>query len=181
MHDLGQARKTAPQEKKMKNPRLITAGLTSMTALIATCIAFTAPHEGRIYHAYRDIGGTWTICDGYARGVKEGDTATEEDCFRLNGAAHADAIEMVLKLSTTPIPLDSFIAFEDFVYNAGAGNFSKSSMLKKINSGDLLGACWEFNKWVYVKGKDCRIKINNCYGIVKRRLKETAQCLKGVK
>lgn len=47
------------------------------------------------------------------------------------------------------IPDTMRAAMYSFTYNAGTGAFRKSTMLKKINGGDLYGACDELWKWTY--------------------------------
>ena len=161
--------------------KLVAQSSFLLGTVIAACIAFTQPSEDTVLKAYWDSHGrVWTICDGYTYGVKQGDTETPEGCAKKTEAAHRMAADAVLRLTTTEIPVESFMAFEDFVYNVGAGNFAKSTMRKKINMGDLRGACGEFAKWVYAGGLDCRNRSNGCYGIVLRRQRQAAQCLKGV-
>ncbi|MFA0499705.1 lysozyme, partial [Vibrio sp. 10N.222.46.A1] len=45
--------------------------------------------------------------------------------------------------------------------------------------GDHQGACNEYPRWVFVNGKDCRLKQSNCAGIPKRRATEQHVCLNG--
>jgi lysozyme len=40
-----------------------------------------------------------------------------------------------------------------FVYNVGAGNFAKSTLLKKLNNADYQGAANEFLRWNKAGGK----------------------------
>jgi len=59
------------------NTRVATMfGAISM--LIAGVMA--TQQEGTRYVAYQDVGGTWTICEGDTHNVKQGDTATREQC-----------------------------------------------------------------------------------------------------
>ena len=52
-----------------------------------------------------------------------------------------------------------------FVYNLGVTNFRKSTLLKKLNAGDYVGAAGEFERWVNAGGKRLQ-------GLVSRRLEE---------
>lgn len=118
-------------------------------------------------------GAPWTICYGHTKGVKEGDTATGEQCVRW---AHDDAREHGLDISNCVavyVPHDSAVAFVSFASNAGAPNFCRSTLNKKLNAGDLAGACNELPRWVYAQG----IKLP---GLVNRRADERALCLKGL-
>ena len=44
--------------------------------------------------------------------------------------------------------------------------------LQKLNAGDRIGACREIRRWIYDRGRDCRIRSNNCYGQIVRRDQE---------
>lgn len=46
-----------------------------------------------------------------------------------------------------------FDALVDFAYNAGAQNLRTSTLLKKVNAGDIAGAGGEFAKWVHGGGQ----------------------------
>lgn len=63
------------------------------------------------------------------------------------------------------IKQNQFDALVDFAYNAGAKNLLNSTLLKKINKMDWLGASQEFGKWVYADGKKLK-------GLVERRKAE---------
>lgn len=52
-----------------------------------------------------------------------------------------------------PITQNMFDALVSFVYNVGAGNFDKSTLLKKLNKADYHGAADEFLRWNKAGGK----------------------------
>lgn len=68
----------------------------------------------------------------------------------------------VLRYVKVSINQNQFDALVDFAYNVGSKNLLTSTLLKKLNAMDWLGASKEFAKWVYADGK----KLN---GLVKRR------------
>ena len=68
-------------------------------------------------------------------------------------------------LVEVPISQNQFDALVSFAYNVGVGNLKKSTLLKKLNKGDYLGASKEFPKWKYSAGKVLK-------GLVKRRKAE---------
>ncbi len=41
-------------------------------------------------------------------------------------------------------------ALTSFVFNVGAGNFSRSSLLRQINAGHYTAACDSLTRWVYI-------------------------------
>lgn len=71
------------------------------------------------------------------------------------------------------IPQSVFDSAVSLTFNVGCGNASKSTMFKKINREDYVGACNELSKWVYAGGR----KLN---GLVTRREKEKELCLAGL-
>lgn len=50
-------------------------------------------------------------------------------------------------------------AIYSFAYNVGTGAFARSTMLKKLNAGDIAGACNELKRWTYAGVKSG--KYNN--------------------
>ncbi|CDL65241.1 putative lysozyme [Burkholderia phage Bp-AMP4] len=134
-------------------------------------LALIAKFEGERPTAYLDPVGIPTICFGHTSGVKLGQTATHEECKALLQEDADKAASQVHALITDPITLSELNAYTSFVYNVGAGNFASSTLLKKLNAGDHVGACNELTRWVYAKGKLLP-------GLVKRRAEERELCLK---
>jgi lysozyme len=66
-----------------------------------------------------------------------------------------------------PINDNQFGALVSFTFNLGAGNFLKSTLLKKVNAGDFAGASLEFAKWNKAAGQVMA-------GLTKRRAAEAA-------
>jgi lysozyme len=67
---------------------------------------------------------------------------------------------------------DTFDALVSFTYNVGAGAFRTSTLLKKLNAGDTVGACNQLPRWNKAGGKVLP-------GLTRRRAAEQALCLKG--
>lgn len=63
---------------------------------------------------------------------------------------------------TGTLTQNSFDALASFCYNVGTKAFEGSTLVKKINQGDMVGAAAEFGKWVYAKGQQVP-------GLVRRR------------
>ncbi len=70
------------------------------------------------------------------------------------------------------IPETTRGALYSFVYNVGAGNFRTSTLLRKINQGDINGACDQLRRWTYAGGKQWK-------GLMTRREIEREVCLWG--
>ena len=89
----------------------------------------------------------------------------------LSYVAQKDFGDKILQLVKVPLNQNQFDALVSICYNIGMGNFTKSTLLKKINQGDFRGASLEFEKW----NKSGGIVLS---GLVKRRLKEKALFIK---
>lgn len=159
-------------------PKQIAAAFAAV-AIILPSIAGT---EGKRNVPYQDTGGVWTDCYGHTGSdVAKGKVKTDEECSR---SLARDAVDHALGVSgCVPIdtPLKVQAAFTDITYNIGVVKFCSSTMATKARSGDFKGACAEFAKWVYVGKKDCRVRSNNCYGIVTRRAWERSLCEEGLR
>jgi lysozyme len=143
-------------------------------ALTAAIIALVAGFEGLRTYAYRDPVGIPTICYGETRGVKIGDKATKAECERMLGARLLEFEAGVRACLRAPdrLPDGTYAAVLSFSYNVGIGAFCKSTMRRKLDGGDIRGACNELLKWTNARG--FRLP-----GLVKRRQLERELCLKG--
>ena len=132
--------------------------------------------EGKRLVAYDDGVGIWTIGFGttiYPNGirVKKGDTCTEaqakvymqNDLKKFEHAVN-DAVNI-------PLNQNQFDALVSLTYNIGAAAFSKSTLVKKLNAGDIRGAADQFDVWINAGGKRMQ-------GLVNRRSKEKLLFLK---
>lgn len=127
--------------------------------------------EGKVNYTYLDPVGIATACGGHTGAeLKLGQTFTDEECDILMQKDIKTAVEALNSHVKVEISEHTAVALISFIYNVGEGNFKNSTLLKKLNSGDIVGACNELPKWSYSKGK----KLN---GLAKRRLKERDLCL----
>ena len=72
------------------------------------------------------------------------------------------------------LPQSVFDSAVSITFNVGCARISKSTLFRKLNAKDYLGACNEYPKWVYA-GK------TKLPGLVARREKEKALCLLDLK
>lgn len=157
-------------EKKTK-AKLAGLGLLAALALVP---AF----EGKSLTPYRDTGGVWTDCYGHTGAdVVPGKASTDAECEDKLGVDLIKANAAVDACVRVPLNHNQRSAFVSFAYNVGGGNFCRSTLIKRLNARDYRGACDELLRWVYVAGKDCRLKASNCAGIVRRRVSERELCL----
>ncbi|NOI79247.1 lysozyme [Vibrio tubiashii] len=138
-----------------------------------------ANEEGCRLKPYQCSANVWTVGLGHTQGVTQKTKLTEQQVAEYFVKDIAAAERVVNKhLSQTPNQ-GEYDMMVSFVYNLGAGNFTRSTLLKKFNQGDNVGACNEYPRWVFVNGNDCRLKQSNCAGIAKRRSIERDVCLNG--
>lgn len=142
---------------------------------LALAAALIVPSEGRRLDPYRDTGGVLTVCDGHTGGV-QARRYTPGECDQLLASDIRKHDSDISKCIPAGLPDRPHAAFLSFAYNVGAPTFCKSTMSKKARAGDIPGACAEISRFVFVAGRDCRLKSSNCAGIVKRREKERAMC-----
>ncbi|MDE7322631.1 MAG: glycoside hydrolase family protein [Lachnospiraceae bacterium] len=122
--------------------------------------------------AYQDIAGVWTIGYGHTGGVSSGMTISQAQAEAYLKSDLARFEKAVNKYVTVGITQNMFDALVSFTFNLGEGSLANSTLLKKLNAGDVSGAANEFDKWVYASGK-----VSN--GLVRRRAAEKALFLNG--
>ncbi len=132
--------------------------------------------EGLRLKAYDDGVGVWTIGFGttiYPNGirVKKGDICTEAQAKAYMAYDLKKFESTVNSAVTVPLNQNQFDALVSLAYNIGIGAFSKSTLVKKLNAGDIRGAVEQFDVWVNAGGKRMQ-------GLVNRRAKEKEVFLK---
>lgn len=118
--------------------------------------------EGLELEAYKCPADVLTIGYGHTKKVSAGDVITEGEADILLALDVQDAERAVNAYVDVDINQNQFDALVSFVYNLGAGNFKSSTLLRKLNQGDYLGAANEFQRWNKAGGKVLR-------GLVRRR------------
>ncbi len=144
---------------------------SAAAAVLILALPFTAREEGTKLKAYLDPIGIPTICMGETENVKMGDVKTKQECDKLFEArlgAFSYAVDMAI---STPLSAPTHAAFTSWAYNVGIGAMSRSTLVKKANAGDLVGACNELLKWKMAGDKPI---------LLPRRERERALCLSGL-
>ena len=141
----------------------------ALTGVLGMTGALVTWFEGRSLVAYLDPVGIPTICEGVTQGVKLGDRATPAQCDQLLQRELRIALTAVDRQVRVPLPDTRRAALGSFVYNVGEGQFSSSTLLRLLNSGDERGACAQLSRWVYAGGKQLA-------GLVNRRAAERELC-----
>jgi lysozyme len=116
-------------------------------------IALIKEFEGLRLKAYKCPGGVWTIGYGHTAGVKPGMVITEAQAGEY---LKADLIAFERYLNGLGLALNQnqFDALVSFIYNVGTGNFSSSTLLRKVRANPQDNSIMdEFLRWVYSKGR----------------------------
>ena len=145
----------------------------ALTGVLGMTGALVSWFEGRSLVAYLDPVGIPTICEGVTLGVKLGDRATPAQCDQLLQRELRIALTAVDRQVRVPLPDTRRAALGSFVYNVGERQFSNSTLLRLLNSGDVRGACAQLSRWVYAGGKQLA-------GLVNRRAAERELCEVGL-
>jgi lysozyme len=133
-------------------------------------IALIKSAEGLRLKAYPDPGTgglPWTIGYGSTSGVTRNMVITETKAEQMLAADLVRFEHIVERLVRVPVDQGQFDALVSFTYNVGEGNFTKSTLLRRLNAGDTAGAAEQFSRWVNAGGKVLP-------GLVKRRAAEQA-------
>lgn len=125
--------------------------------------------------AYKDTGKYYSIGYGHnGPSVKPGDTCTLEEAeatLRKDMEKYTKNVASKVKVPLTQNQLDALAVF---AHNVGNGAFNKSTLLKKLNAGDYVGAANELDRWIHADGKALK-------GLAKRRDAEKQLFLKDVR
>ena len=126
--------------------------------------------EGCELKAYLCPAKVWTIGFGttvYPNGVKvkKGDSCTLDQAKQFKAHDLKRFEKTVDDLVQVPLTQNQFDALVSLTYNIGPGAFEKSTLLKKLNTGDYQGTAYQFTVWNKGGGKVLQ-------GLVNRRAKE---------
>ena len=157
----------------MSGLELAPGDLTADPAILDGAAKLAEGFEGFSSVAYRCPAGVWTIGYGSTRdGNGHAITAATPPISRA--MAHelmvrdlGSALHSIHAFVTVPLYAEEFEALVDFVYNCGAGAFSHSTLLRKLNDGDYEGAAAGLDDWNKGGGKVLA-------GLVRRRAAERA-------
>lgn len=109
--------------------------------------------EGCRLTAYKCPSGVWTIGYGHTKGVKKGMKITKSKAvsyLKQDLLVYENAVNKYVKV---PLKQNQFDALVSFTFNCGVGALRTSTLLKKLNKKDYVGASNEFLRWNKSNGK----------------------------
>lgn len=148
-----------------------TGGIVS-----AFLLSFTGQFEGTRYTPYSDpaVPGLMTVCRGITNRaapgwVVPGKHYTEAECSDKEAQIIQVTIAPVIdKCRTVAITQRQWEMLVDFAWNVGPQTVCHSTLMRKLNAGDCLGAAGEFEKWDKAGGR-------RWAGLTNRRKAEAAE------
>ncbi len=109
--------------------------------------------EGCELEAYKCAAGVLTIGYGSTKGVKKGDTITQEEADKLLLHEMEEYEGYVNKLVEVNLSQNQFDALVSWVFNLGPANLKASTLLKVLNSKDYEGVPAQIQRWNKAGGK----------------------------
>lgn len=137
--------------------------------------------EGFSATPYQDAGGVWTIGYGstwdyrnqpVTRVTKDTPEVSQEVAKLMLLEELKETLDAVIGIVHVPLTAEQWAALDDFAFNLGVGNLRASTLLRKLNQGDYLGAAEQFDLWDHCSGKVLA-------GLLRRRAQETSMFLGG--
>lgn len=128
--------------------------------VLALASLLAKPFEGLSLKAYHDPVGYPTIGYGHLLSYKKWEdlaqypAITEDDADELLMQDMVSALTEALKLS--PILASDqkrHAAITDFIFNCGGRNYAASTLRRKVNAGDWVGASEQIKRWNKADGK----------------------------
>lgn len=144
-----------------------------------TAVAMIAGYEGYREYAYEPVPGDKPTI-GYGQTyyadktpVQMGDKITKEEALeQLTLLTKRDVVDKLATCVKVPISQNEYDAYVSLAYNIGQSAFCGSTLVKKLNQYDYVGACQQILRWDKYKGKTLK-------GLSNRRLKEYKTCMFG--
>lgn len=148
--------------------RTLVASLT----LSASALVGLAVHEGYRGEAYIPVKGDRpTLGFGDAQGVKPGDkTDPVRALIRLNQQANVFQQQMRQCIGDVPMYQHEWDSIISWSFNVGSKAACGSTLVRKLQAFDYVGACQELLRWNRFQGSVLP-------GLTKRRQDEYRQCM----
>lgn len=153
----------------MSKAKVVAGG--ALAAVLAVAAVVVSKWEGVRYSPYQDVVGVWTVCYGHTGSdVIPGRKYTKAECDALLREDLAEANGYVVRCIKTPMTTGQHAALISATFNIGPRVVCGSTLQRKANAGDWVGACEELKRWNRAGGRVIR-------GLTYRRLDEYRVCM----
>lgn len=159
------------------DPPIVQSGLPTWLQTSVYAVPITAQWEGLETTAYLDRIASppvWTVCFGETFDVTPREVRTEAQCIDgLNVGLERYWRQYRTGLTVTRIAAQTDAAMTTVAWNIGVGGLLRSTAMRRLNAGDVAGACEALTWWNKAGGRVVR-------GLVNRRADDQRLCLQGV-
>ncbi|HEX72305.1 MAG TPA: lysozyme [Candidatus Hydrogenedentes bacterium] len=139
------------------------------------------PDDPTMHCAYLDRVArppVWTACHGETRGISGGMRFTDEECAVMLAERAVEFLEgwrgyLTPETRQTRLHAPREAAFTSLAYNIGVAGAGRSTATRRLNAGDVPGACAAIGWWN-------RAGQRVIVGLVNRRAEEVALCRVGL-
>lgn len=136
-----------------------------------------AKWEGLELKPYRDIVGVLTWCYGETNGTPKA-SYTKAECDEMLKKQLRNYHRALLPYFSEDtlrnrLSAHRHAAFDDLGYNCGVAGIGRSTAMKRLNAGDIKGACVALTWWNKAGGRTIR-------GLTNRRTEDYGYCMVGV-
>ena len=116
-------------------------------------ISLIKAFEGCKLKAYQCSANVWTIGYGHTRGITEGNTCTQQEADEMlvdDVKEFEGYVNDIVNIELTQSQFDALVAW---TFNLGPTNLRNSTLLKRLNDGDLADVPNQMRRWNKAGGK----------------------------
>ncbi len=162
------------QEREQRRVRGGALAAIIGAAAAAVLVPTVQQWEGTRYTPYRDVAGIWTVCTGDTNNVSPGRRYSRAECEqRLERQLIAHARPVMRCVPILRHHPNALAASSSLAYNIGVAGFCRSTIAKRFNRGDMVGACNGFLAWNKARVRGRLVAVR---GLTNRRRAERMIC-----
>lgn len=126
-------------------------------------------YEGLRMSAHYSPSERWTVGYGHTESARHGMSVTEGDAERLLRTDVGPIEQLIADTVRAPINQNEHDALVSLIFNIGEENWKNSTVLRKLNAGDKIGAANAFELWTKAYVNNELVSLD---GLVRRRAAE---------